>query len=233
MNKTQDKALIKIIDILGKVPIFKGIKKENLDLLASMCRLKSYEKKSILFLEGEQCDYLHIVAVGKVRAFKSLSNGKEFFVRLFNPADLFGEACLFDDNEGYPVSTQTVDETHVILIHKKDLKAIMMKEPEIAIKLLTIFSKKLIYLMKQIHRISFRDNKGKVASYLLELYEENNDKDQVLLNLSRSDIAARLGTVRENVSRCLSSFEQEGIIQIEGKKLKFLNIDRLYQMVED
>src|SRR5690625_5602507 len=93
----------------------------------------------------------------------------------------------------------------------------MQEYPTIAIKILEQFSNRLDQTEKLVGELSAKDVEARIAGYILELANKN-DSDEIILPMSKKDLASYLGTTQETVSRRLSSFQMNGWIEQKGHR---------------
>jgi len=186
-----------------------------------------YKKDKVVFLEGDPCDRAFILKSGRVKASKYSSEGKEFIASFFKPGDFFGEACLFASKNRYLLTTTVCEDSEIYSIQKSDMKDFILHNPEVALVFIEVFSNKLVYLIGELDDMASKNVRIRLIQLILELIpEELRTKasgHEISFPFSRSEIAARLGTVREQVSRVLSRLSHEGLIAIDGKSVKIID----------
>jgi CRP-like cAMP-binding protein len=212
------------------VPIFNHLDHEQMDEIMDAIRSVSYKKGEIIYSEGDQSDSLYIVSKGKIKIYRLSESGKEQLVRILLPGDFTGELALFRESihEAY---AEAMSDTDVCMITRVDLQEFLMKYPSISIKILTEFSNRLAESEKQTTRFATESVETRLALFLAECLEDENDSMEISLPMSRKDLASYLGTTPETISRKLAYLEQEGYIrQLTGRKIKILDLNGL-QMV--
>ncbi len=219
------------IDFIQTLPFFADFSDSQLNKVARILVERKYPKGSMIFMEDEYCDKAYILKKGKVKASKFSEDGKEFLIRFFEPGDFFGEACLLLKDGHYPISATVYEDSEVYYLTKSQIKDLVLQNPEIGLSLLEVYSSKILYLMKQINELSTKNVKSRIVKFLQEQIpkdQRNHTRDiRFQLIFSRSEIASKLGTVREQVSRILSKMSQEGIISIQGKNIIIHDLDKL------
>ncbi len=219
------------ITLLKTIPFFKEFNTKQLAYVETALSEHKYPKNTSIFIENDPCDHAFILKMGKVKGSKYSSDGKEYIVSFFKPGDFFGEACLFSRNIGYPISTTACEDSEVYTISKFHLKEIILHDPGIALSILEIYSDKLFYLLGQLEGIALKDVRHRVVQYLCSLLPEQSchsaGRMDVYLPASQTELASKIGTVREQLSRVLSKLTQDGIIALDGRKITILDIGRL------
>ncbi len=216
------------ITLLKTIPFFKEFNTKQLAYVETALSERKYSKNATIFIENDPCDHAFILKMGKVKGSKYSLDGKEYIVNFFKPGDLFGEACLFSKHRGYPLSTTACEDSEVYTISRSHLKDIILHDPEIALRILEIYSNKLFFLLGQLEGIALKDVRHRVIQYICSLLPDQTCDNQidVYLPTSQTEIASKIGTAREQLSRVLSKLIHDGIIALDGRKITILDMER-------
>jgi len=161
-----------------------------------------------------------------VKIYQIFESGKEQLLRILEPGEFMGEMALFTekDMDSYAEAMET---TEICAIHRNDMQELMNEYPTIAIKILEQFSNRLDETEKLVGTLSSKDVEMRTASYLIDLAEKMQT-EEVVLPMSKKELASFLGTTRETISRRLSTFQTNGWIeQVGHRNIKILNKDAL------
>lgn len=213
---------------VAKVPFFNHLTEEEMMRVVEKSSHKHFAKGEVLIHDGDPLDYLYIVHQGRVKIYQLFESGKEQLLRILEPGEFMGEMALFTskDMDSY---AEAMDKTEICAIHRDDMQHLMKDYPTIAIKILEQFSNRLDQTEKLLGALSAKDVEMRIATYLVELAEKNKNTDLVL-PMSKKDLASYLGTTRETISRRLSTFQTNGWIEQKGhQNIKILNIEALRQ----
>src|SRR5690625_2810940 len=201
---------------VAKVPFFNHLNDEEMLKIAQKSNHRHFEKGETIFSDGDPLDYLYIVHQGRVKIYQLFESGKEQLLRVVEPGEFMGELALF--------TTKTLDsyaealgKTEICMVHRNDMQSLMSEYPTIAIKILEQFSNRLDQTEKLVGEMSAKDVEERIAGYILELANKN-DSDEIILPMSKKDLASYLGTTQETVSRRLSSFQMNGWIEQKGHR---------------
>jgi CRP/FNR family transcriptional regulator, anaerobic regulatory protein len=209
------------------VPIFNHLEPEQMDEIMTAARSLSFKKGELVYQAGEQSDSLYIVNTGKIRIYRLSESGKEQLLRILNPGEFTGEHALFTE-ELHENFAQAMVDTQVCLIKRSDLQELLLKYPTISLKILTQFSKRLEQSEKQTARFATEKVETRLALFLAECLESNDQGYEITLPMSKKDLASYLGTTPETISRKLTDFEAAGLIkQKPHKKIAILDLDEL------
>ncbi|MDH4128794.1 MAG: Crp/Fnr family transcriptional regulator [Spirochaetota bacterium] len=218
-------------DILKSIPFFTKLSPNQIKRIESILKEAKYPKGSHIFLQNDLCNRVFILLNGKVKASKFSTEGKEYIIKFLNPGDFFGEAALFIDGGCYPASSYAYEDCEVCYFTKDDIKRLIFEDPEIALSVIEVYSSKMLTLIELVEDLSLNNVRTRILHFLYELIPEHlknsNDKINIQLPFSQSDIASKLGTVREQVSRIFSKLAQDKIIEVHAKEIQILNIKKL------
>ncbi|SFE88015.1 Crp/Fnr family transcriptional regulator [Alteribacillus iranensis] len=211
------------------VPIFQNLETEEMERIASLSHVQTYDKGDMIYHAGEEENFLYIVHKGKVKVTRLMENGKEQLLRILESGDFMGELALFTKNihDSYAESSSP---TELCVITREDFQEILAKHPEISMKVLEEVSHRLSQAEKLMTQLSAQDAEIRIASYLLDLAEEQHTNN-IVLPMSKKDIASYLGTTQETLSRKLSSMQEKGWINQKGHRhIRLLEKESLFQI---
>ncbi len=209
------------------VPIFNHLEKEQLDEVMNLTKSIKYRKGEIIYRAGYKSDSLYIVSKGKIKIYRLSESGKERLLHILFPGDFTGELALFSESihESY---AEAMEDTVVCTVNRADLQELLKKYPAISLKILSEFSKRLEQSEKQTTRFTTEKVETRIALYLAELANGDNEVKEIELPMSKKDLASYLGTTPETISRKLYELEDAGLIkQKQHKKIEIINIDGL------
>lgn len=175
----------------------------------------------MLLLENDVNPNVYIIRSGFVKICR-YSDGKEIILNLASTGEIVGEMEIFTKMPEQISSIEAVTNISVWQISKKDFEKIIDKYPSVLKKAYTILSERIRSLNRLIRYLSFCDVRAKVANLLLDIYynfgEKNDEQHQINVNVNQSIFASMLGITRESVSKTLSDFQDEGIIERQQDK---------------
>ncbi|MEO6305563.1 MAG: Crp/Fnr family transcriptional regulator [Bacteroidia bacterium] len=202
--------------------ILEGLPESDLILLNKNRVTHQYKKGEILFREGSYPTGIYYIKKGKVKKYKTDKDGREQIFYVCRKGELFGYHALISD-EKYSDTTATLEESTITFISKDDfLKAIQLS-PILSNRLLKCMSHEFGVLVNGLAVFAQRTVRERLALSLILLRDkykkENQDKKPVELDLSRDDLAKFVGTARETLVRLLHDFKEDGLIEINGRKI--------------
>jgi CRP/FNR family transcriptional regulator len=223
-----------IVAALKAVPLFRDLEDRQLQRLAQHAVPRLAEPAELLFGEGDECRGLYVVYSGALRIFKQSTEGREQVLTVERAGGVVAELPVFDGGP-YPASCEPIEPSVLLFISKQDFRRSCQEDPELALKVLASVGGRLRRLVMLIEELSFLTVRNRLAALLLEIARAGSKGSlpgtsaRVPLNLTQQEIAARIGTVRELVSRNLSRLQEEGIIRLEGHTLIVQDLKRLEQ----
>ena len=222
-------------DTLRSIPLFSELSIDQLREVTSISKLQKIPKNKIIFLEGDLYKGFYILLKGGIKIFKTTLNGKESVVHILNTLNLFADIPLFDGSN-YPVNAQSLKESIVIFIPKQEFLNLLARNPEISLKMLAGFAKRLKSLINQVEDLSTKEVKNRLAKYLIREINssgtENLPQPFIRLNIPKSTIASYLGTITETLSRTFNKMQSDGIIKMNGKKIFIQNLNELKKLAK-
>lgn len=212
---------------VSRVPIFNHLEKEQMDEITSVIHSFSYKRGENIYCAGDRSESLYIVSKGKIKIYRLSESGKEQLLRILHPGDFTGELALFREtvHEAY---AEAAEETSVCTIKRSELQELLLKYPSISLMVLAEFSSRLEQSEKQTTRFATEKVETRIALFLAECVDNDKQSLEVVLPMSKKDMASYLGTTPESISRKLADMEESGYIkQISNKKIKILDLDGL------
>lgn len=206
--------------------------KKSLEDLANESNTNTFKKKQIIYKEGAHPHYLYFILKGKVKTFKTHDDGKDLVMDLYSEGDFFGYVTLLEGG-AYKETAETIEETELAFIPKKDFEDLVNSNPTIAKKFIGLLAKNLVEKEKQLLGIAYNTLRKKVAEALVSMQKKYhiNKKEPYLIDISRDDLATIAGTATESLIRTLSDFKSENLIDIKSGKVVITNDKKLEHLI--
>jgi CRP/FNR family transcriptional regulator len=218
-------------DILARIPLFAGLADAETHALASRATERRYAAGDVLFWEGEPCAGIFLIAQGAVKIFKTSPAGRELMLSLDQAPCTVAELPLFDGGP-YPASVRAVEPVTAWFINKSDFQSVCRQYPDVALKLLAVVGSRLRHLVMVVERMTFGSVTQRLARLLLDAAAQAG-ADEFDFPLTHQELASRLGTVREVVSRNLARFRVDGLVRAQGRQFSILDRAGLEREAED
>lgn len=202
--------------LISKVPLFAGLDESELESLASHAIERRFEPEENLLWEGDSARGLHLLVEGSVKIFKTSPAGREMMLDLVNAPSSVAELPLFDGGP-YPASVRAVKGATTLFINKANFYLACRQNPDLTLKILAVVGRRLRTLVMVVESITFGSVTKRLAKLLLDLTLTGEHAGGV--TLTHQELASRLGTVREVVSRNIARFRVQGYLKVEGREI--------------
>jgi CRP-like cAMP-binding protein len=187
-------------------------------------------KGEMLFLSGEAAKGLFVVIRGKIRAFQQDEDGREQVMHVDAAGAVLGDVPVFDDGP-YPASAISEVDSDILFIEKNDARRLCVKYPSLALAALSLMAGKVRKHAKLIEALSLHEVGQRLALFLLTEAQSAVvpvDGPMVFhLHLSNHEIAGRIGSVRDVVSRAFTRLRHEGLIVMEDREITVPDVPAL------
>lgn len=217
-------------EILSKYTMFSELDSTEITNLNNIAQIRNIKKKSILFLEGDEATGFFLLLSGGVRIYKSSHEGKEYTLHIIHPGHIFAEAAIFK-GKGYPANCVALEDSVVAFFPKNEFIQLLSTSPQIALKIIGTLSTWLRNFTLKIEELSLKEVPARLASYLLSKYDKSNSKS-FDLSISKTQLATRIGTISETLSRTLRKFRDAEIIIVTGKNIEIINLQALKSIAD-
>ncbi len=208
--------------IIGISLLFEGLIDTHLDELTDIAIEKTYSRGETLFFEGDEGNGFYMVGEGKVKIFKLSSSGKEHILHIFGQGEPFGEVPVFH-GWPFPATAEALVKTSTLFFPRSKFTQLVETNPAIALNMLAVLSMRLRRFATQIENLSLKEVPARLASYLVYLSDEQGREDEVVLEISKGQLASLLGTIPETLSRIFAKMSEEGLIRVNGKVITLLD----------
>ena len=218
---------------LGRTVLFGDLLPEELAELATLARKRELAQGEMLVLIGEKAAGLFVIASGRIRAFRVNTQGREQTIHIEREGATLAEVPVFDDGP-YPATAVAEEPTTVLFLEKSDIRRFMMQHPQVGLTALKLMAKRLRGHADLVDSLSLQQVGQRLARFLLAQGRDHGSRTnsglQVDFEFSNEELARRIGSVREVVSRTLTRLERDGLIaQLDipkqGKRRRVLIAD--------
>lgn len=204
-----------------EIDLFAFLPEAELQALSSIAIVKRFETGESLFDEGEPCKGLWIIADGMVKIVKMTPSGRQIVLAMQHAPSTIAEVPVFDGGP-YPATVMAVEPTTAILLLKSDFLNACRRNPDLSVRFLSAFGMRLRHLVSLVERITFGSIRQRLAQELLT-FSDTAGGGKFLMPETHEELANRMGTVREVVSRNLGRFQSEGMIRVQRREVEILD----------
>lgn len=219
---------VSINETLSHSPLFNGLTaKEIKELLQTVnFKIVEYPAKEIYTLAGMPCKYADFILKGELISRMTGLSGKQVQIDRLKACILIAPAFIFAKNNAMPVSVETAQHTTILRMMPSELKHLIDNNERIRMNFIQLLSSIDVFLTQKLRMLSLFTVREKVAYFLMKAAKEQKSRTIKLSN-SRQEIADTFGIQKFSLLRCLSEFEDNGAIKIDGKQITILNSDKM------
>ena len=222
MPHAEPKRVLDKFAALRATDLFGGLPDPVLRTIAGCAITRSLQRGEFLYSEREEASALYVVGRGELRSIRQDRNGREQVLSTERPGAILAAVAIFNGGKFY--STMIADsDADILSIGKREMHELCRKHTELLWNLARVMAHKLRHSAELIETLALRNVDERVAQHLLTVCHLRGMQDSsacvVELTMNRTEIASRLGSVREVVSRAFAQLEKAGLIQMQGSRL--------------
>ncbi len=214
--------------------VFENLSREEKDFLSRRHTSRFYKKGEIIYHLGERPTGILCLAFGKVKLIKEGVTGREQIVRLAKPVGFIGYRAFFAE-ENYQATAVAIEDSVVCHFNREDLLVTIQSRPEITMRIMKSLANELGISHDRTVNLTQKHIRGRLAESLLFLvntYGKEEDGVTIKAYLSREDLANLSSMTTSNAIRTLSIFSEEGVVQVEGRRIRVMDEPRLQRICE-
>jgi len=229
-------------NFIANLPLFKEISEEQRARIAERTRPLRVARGETLFRRGDAAAGTYIVAYGQVKLSFVSPTGVEKVIEILNQGQSFGEAVMFLDVP-HVVTAQALADSLLLLVPKEAVFEGIDRDPGFARRMLAGLSRRLHQLVADVESYSTRSGTERLIGYLLRDCGIEPPRDSCAadrpsrpvdleLPVAKGIIASRLNLTQEHLSRILHDLSALGLIEVRGRRIRILDVDRLSKHVK-
>ncbi|WP_448570648.1 Crp/Fnr family transcriptional regulator [Trichothermofontia sp.] len=223
-----------LVSWLHTTLLFRDLSRSQLVSLLDITQLQTFSKGDLIFQEGGEATGCFVIKTGRIKVFKMSPTGKEQILNIFEVGENFAEIAALD-GKPFPASAAALEFSELLFFPRELFLDLLRQSPDITINMLISLAQHSRHLARVIEDLSFKDVPQRLATYLLNLseaYVEGSHPPSppthvITLDLTKSQLAAILGTVPATLSRAFYRLSSEGLIAVNGPKIELRDRDRL------
>ena len=187
--------------------------------------LRHYQKKDIIYAEGDHPRYLYYLEKGTVKLFKSNEDGREFIINIAGPGSFLGYLCLHK-NDKHTESVTVLEPSDIRLIPSDEFHSLVFSNRDVNARFIKLLAGHVAEQEQMLLELAYNSVRKRVASALILLHDQGKNN----IHFQRDDLAAIVGTAKETLVRTLSGFKMEGLIDISNGQIIVLKPEKLRLM---
>jgi CRP-like cAMP-binding protein len=218
--------------LLEKHPIFLQFTSDQLDEAVNCAMSRHYDPGGFVTYYGDVWPYLLIVEAGRLDVIKESCDGKQLVALSLGPGTAFWGLAFFNDGMQTPGAVQAKQSSDIYLWSREAILPLMMASPHALWHMCQQMVTRMNQASQIVESLAFKPMAKRLASFLLEMFAETGETS-VKRTLTLDDIAAHVGSTREEVCRALYQFADKNLIEITRTEFSLINRDGLSQMADE
>lgn len=198
------------------------------------CRVHRYSAKQYLFFSGDEAGSIFLLLKGRVELLLTSEFTEKIF-RVIQAPNIFPEITL--DGKTYPYAALAVENSEVMVLNRKILLSYLKENPQALMPFYQSMALDLRRAFRQIKNVALGDARSRLGAKLFALAHAHGQavEDGILISipLSTTELAGMCSLARESVSRILGELKELEIIEVERKKIKILNKEKLRNWIHE
>lgn len=213
---------------LEKNSIFKHLSPDEAVKLNYEKDFRHYKKGDVLYHEGNRINGFYCITSGIIKVYKTGLDGKEQIIRFAKPGEIIAYRSVLS-SEPACTTSKVVEDCQVCFIPSEILISFIKTNPNFSLELMKLACHELGEANSYITDIAQKTVRERLAEVLLKLVEDFGLDNQKYLRISltREELANIVGTATESVIRLLSEFKSDSLVELNGRKIKILNLKGL------
>jgi CRP-like cAMP-binding protein len=215
---------------LKAVSLFKDLSKEELKPFINISSCRTYNRRSIVFMQEDKLDRVFFIYSGKVKIYKTDLSGREQIVSVLEAGDMFPHAGFFRKGS-FPANAEIIENAQLIVIPIAEFEKVLLHNPELCIKIFKVLGEKIVDLHNRLEEQILHNTYEQIIMLLIRLARSNGcahgDKWKITTQFTNRELANMIGTTRETVSRNLNYLRKKGLLEIDEKGSLIIDCDLL------
>jgi CRP-like cAMP-binding protein len=221
---------------LEQVSLFQNLGAADLTKILELARKRQFPEEAFFFRQEDPANLLYVLTEGQVKLTRLTPEGSQVLLRFIHPGEMFGGISVFGDAT-YPVSAQAARECVVLTWDTETLTQMIEAYPRMAINSMRHLAQRVQELQQRNIELATERVERRIAHALLRLASASGRKVEggvlIDLALSREDLAEMTGTTLYTVSRTLSAWQQQGIVEVSRERVLIQKPHGLVAIAED
>lgn len=214
-----------ILENLSKSELLREMKPAFLQALAEIAVERTLVGDETLFMQHQEATGFYLICTGSVKVYRIGSDGREQVIHQFGSGEIVGEVPVFQGT-AYPACATAVKKSRLIYFARSRFVELGRRQPEIFLNMLAILSRRLRQFVELIDDLSLKDVTARLAKYLIRSCDSGSNC-VVELELSKSALASRIGTIPATLSRTFKKLQDSGAIKVSASKIHILDCELL------
>jgi CRP-like cAMP-binding protein len=218
--------------VLSRSPLFSGLSDAEIDGIIESVnyRSRSFPAGAVAVIAGEAISSVMIVLSGSVRGEMTDLAGKTIKIEDMHPPQALAAAFIYGREARYPVNVIANTDTELLIIGKSDFLTLINNDRRLLLNYLTAVCTRALFLSERLRFLSFRTIREKYAHYISSL--PGAASGRVVIDRTQQELADYFGVTRPSLARAVAEMVSDGLISVERRYVRLLDIRRLSSLSE-
>lgn len=209
-----------------QLPSINVLDQSQKEVLMAQCFNVKHKEGETLFSQDKPVSYLMFLVTGLVKVYREEPNNRSLILKIVGPGTYISLTSIFYENR-YQSSCIALSDCDVIYISREVFKELLAENGNFALKTLELLSAESVYYIKKLMQLPQKQVPGRIAEILLFFSESIFKSNNYILPLSRQELADFAFSTKESVSRTLTEFKNDRIIDIDDRMVSLKSIELL------
>ena len=220
---------------LRQVNVFQNATDEDLKLFVQNSIERSIEEGEFFFFQGDPAVYFYVLISGRAKLMQMNPAGQQVNLRTINEWQMFGALGAVRDNAAYPATAQALEHSTALAIKSDFLREMMQSRPYLSFDLMKLMTSYIQEMQERYRELATEKVERRIAHALLRLVAQMGIKvagGGIELTFTRQDLAEMSGTTLYTVSRVLSEWEKQGLVEAGRERVSIRKPHELVRISE-
>lgn len=212
-----------------------GASPQALEWLSARFQRRRFDRKQIIFQEGDPCKCLQLIELGTVKVIKTLESGRELILNIFQSGESVGEVALIDGSD-YPASAWAQEDSVILELPRDAYFEMSRKFPEILFSTIRDLNLRVRSMTQRVQELGSGEVESRLARFFLAFArtaKHRPDGYWIPIHLSRQELADVVGVRIETVIRIMSRWHKEKVLETHDDGYLLPNREILISIVEE
>jgi CRP-like cAMP-binding protein len=220
---------------LRQVSVFQHATDDDLKLIASHSIERSIEEGEFFFFQGDPATYFYVLISGRAKLTQTSLAGQQVNLRTISPWQMFGALGAVREDATYPATAQALENSTALAVKSDYLRELMQTRPYLSVDLMKLMTTYIQEMQERYRELATEKVERRIARALLRLAAQMGTKIDggIELTFTRQELAEMSGTTLYTVSRVLSEWERQGLVEAGRERVVIRNPHGVVSIAEE
>ncbi len=220
---------------LRQVSVFQNATDDDLRLIARQSIERSIEEGEFFFFQGDPAEYFYVLISGRAKLMQTNPAGQQVNLRTINEWQMFGALGAVREQATYPATAQALEHSTALAVKSIYLREMMQTRPYLSLDLMKLMTTYIQEMQERYRELATEKVERRIARALLRLTAQMGVKTDsgIELDFTRQDLAEMSGTTLYTVSRVLSEWERQGLVEAGRERVLIRNPHGVVSIAEE